>query len=171
VYAVDRTCTEGGFSPLFLDNQGARDRAEAAARKALQVKLEKAVDPIACPKCEWYQADMVRVAGQRRTVWLVALAVFTAVAGVATAFVAFVVHRNSKEPWYSRELATTWHVAAIFLLVAAACLVVRQLIRNNWNPNSDTKWKNARRPIEAKNVMRKADYDRLSAQSGSAPRA
>ena len=62
VYAVDRTVRAASFSILFLDNDGARRRANEKARTGLERALGNAVDPLACPDCGWYQVSMIEMA-------------------------------------------------------------------------------------------------------------
>lgn len=60
VYEIERSATGSGSSLLFLDNDGAEERAATSARDKLYDKLESAVDAVACPSCGWYQRDMAR---------------------------------------------------------------------------------------------------------------
>lgn len=69
VYVVERTAQGSGSSLLFLDNDGARNRASERAEKNLEAELEKAVDTVACPKCGWLQAAMVAAEKGRRLGW------------------------------------------------------------------------------------------------------
>ncbi|MGL4514858.1 MAG: TerB family tellurite resistance protein [Lacipirellulaceae bacterium] len=43
---------------LFLDNEGAQERARVGAEAKLQKELAAAVDWVPCPDCGWYQSDM-----------------------------------------------------------------------------------------------------------------
>lgn len=69
LYLVERTAEGSGTSLLWLDNQGAKDRAAEAARQGLDKALEKAVEAIPCPACGWLQSDMVRMLKRRRLWW------------------------------------------------------------------------------------------------------
>ena len=44
VYQVERKASGEGSSVMFLDNEGATDRAERAAEKSLRKALERAVE-------------------------------------------------------------------------------------------------------------------------------
>src|SRR5262245_36517944 len=59
VYVLKCEGTGYGTSLLFLDNRGAEERADKAAVSDLEDKLANAVDGVPCPKCGWYQANMV----------------------------------------------------------------------------------------------------------------
>lgn len=61
-----RAAAEGyGTSPLYLDNQGAKDRAERQASFALECALRRAVEVVPCPECGWIQKDMQPLARHR----------------------------------------------------------------------------------------------------------
>ncbi|HEV8378880.1 MAG TPA: hypothetical protein VGP99_08515, partial [Tepidisphaeraceae bacterium] len=66
VYIMERKVTGGGFSFLFVDNDGAAKRAEAAARQNLERKLNDDCDLVACPDCGHYQPQMIRKIRGRR---------------------------------------------------------------------------------------------------------
>jgi uncharacterized membrane protein YebE (DUF533 family) len=70
LYKVEREATGSGSSILFLDNQGASQRAESAARKNLENALEKAVDAVPCPSCGWLQKNMVGQLKWSRANWV-----------------------------------------------------------------------------------------------------
>jgi len=57
-YRIERTGVGRSVNVMFL-NPGAERAAEKRADDDLARKLEKAVDPVACPTCGWFQADMV----------------------------------------------------------------------------------------------------------------
>src|SRR5262245_30600950 len=58
-YEVVRSATGTGMSFLWLNNKGAAQNAESAARQQLEAQLKAAIDPVHCPTCGWLQADMV----------------------------------------------------------------------------------------------------------------
>jgi hypothetical protein len=62
VYQLERSAQGSGTSFLFLDNDGAQARASARAEAELRQLLERGVDLVPCPKCGWYQANMLPVA-------------------------------------------------------------------------------------------------------------
>lgn len=72
-YALQREAKGKGSSLYFLDNKGARERADEAARRRLAKELESAIDPVPCPGCGHVQADMVRAARKTRLRWLAKL--------------------------------------------------------------------------------------------------
>ena len=66
VYFATVAAQGEGFSPLFLAGQAATDEAEHRAKAKLAEELAKAVQPIPCPTCGWYQHDMVAPARELR---------------------------------------------------------------------------------------------------------
>jgi hypothetical protein len=70
VYHLSRTGSGTGRSPYYADNEGAQRRAEESAVKNLQRKLQRDCDPVACPECGAYQANMVRLLRRRRWGWV-----------------------------------------------------------------------------------------------------
>jgi hypothetical protein len=61
-YDLERKATGKGKSLLFLDNQGAKERAADRAQDKLEREIERAVDPIPCPQCGRYQTHMFKAA-------------------------------------------------------------------------------------------------------------
>jgi hypothetical protein len=70
VYLMSRTGTGSGRSPYYMDNEGAQRRAQDAAVKNLQRRLDRDLDPVACPDCGLYQPAMVRLLRRRRWGWV-----------------------------------------------------------------------------------------------------
>lgn len=59
-YLTTQEAEGTGSSPLWLDNEGAAERARKAAASSLHRKLKKANDPVPCPRCVRYQTKMTR---------------------------------------------------------------------------------------------------------------
>lgn len=53
VYVLTRSAEGQGRSLLFLDNEGARERAASRAERRLREKLERSCDPVPCLHCGW----------------------------------------------------------------------------------------------------------------------
>jgi hypothetical protein len=70
VYLLERSASGEGTSFLFLDNDGAKERAQERAREELTYKLERACDPVPCPRCGWYQPHMVPKAKELHKAWM-----------------------------------------------------------------------------------------------------
>jgi hypothetical protein len=59
-YLTSKSAEGSGSSLLWLDNEGASERAYQGAMKSLVRKLKAANDPFPCPRCAQYQSSMVR---------------------------------------------------------------------------------------------------------------
>ena len=59
-YKLVRRATGRSSAPYGLGAEGAKRRAQELAVKAVGRRLATGVDPVACPDCGWFQADMVR---------------------------------------------------------------------------------------------------------------
>ena len=68
-YQAEREASGEGSSFLWLDNDGAKHRAEKAALKKLNHKLEVAIDPVPCPSCGWYQRNMCTSLSLKYFMW------------------------------------------------------------------------------------------------------
>jgi hypothetical protein len=64
-YELVRAASGGATSIYLLDNSGAEYRARTRANKKLRRALERGVEPVQCPDCGWFQADMVQEARRR----------------------------------------------------------------------------------------------------------
>jgi hypothetical protein len=70
VYLMQRSATGSGSSPLFLDNQGAKQRAAAAATNSLRSHLQTDFDAVPCVHCKQFQPEMAKRMRFRRHLWL-----------------------------------------------------------------------------------------------------
>jgi hypothetical protein len=59
-YLASRQAQGAASSILWLDNEGAAERARKAAVKSLDRAFKKARDPVPCPRCVRYQSSMAR---------------------------------------------------------------------------------------------------------------
>lgn len=160
IYAADRKAYGQSLNFLWMMGDDARDAAQQQAHERLDAELAKAIEPIACPSCGWYQKYMVREARRRRGLWLVVVAFLAALVGAMVAAVLIGTEAGEPGSWFSRRLTPTWIAIAAFFTVAAAALVVRHFTCTRWDPNTDTLWKRKRQPKEKGKFMFKEDYDR-----------
>lgn len=70
VYRMERRGSGSGTSFLFLDNAGAKERAELEAKHKVNTQLEEEQDPVPCPACAWVQSGMIPHARGRYHVWM-----------------------------------------------------------------------------------------------------
>jgi hypothetical protein len=112
--------------------------AREAARERLRLLLRRQIDPVPCPRCGWFQEEMISLLRGRRLRWLRTLGIFClSLGGVGAAFV-FVWLKNSLEQG-TRLTTTTFlavsALAVIPLLGGAAFLVLRVVQNANYDPN------------------------------------
>ncbi len=112
-------------SPLFLDNAGAKARAEqGASSEALIDQLERKVVCVPCPHCGWYQAHMVR---HRRRFWKV-----LAILGSLLAYVGGLL--VTKDIYDGRPI-TVDSFRYIILAAGPALLLTGMVVRFIYSPN------------------------------------
>jgi hypothetical protein len=70
IYQLIREGSGSGMSVLFLDNQGAEERASAEANASLAKQLARDIDPVLCPKCLLFQSDMIPILKAGYRLWL-----------------------------------------------------------------------------------------------------
>src|SRR5205823_2214163 len=129
----------GGISLLFLDDAGAADRAQENAVTALQSTLEYAVEPSRCPKCEWYQTEMVEVLRGRRG----EASAKTAFVLVAAAAIACIPAGTFDDPHTKGVAASALAVAALAACGAVAAMCRWVWVKTKWSPNDDEPWRRA----------------------------
>lgn len=66
-YKIERTVRGEGSSILWLDNEGASERARDEAVRAAEFALKSALEPVPCITCGSYQAAMIHLLRQRES--------------------------------------------------------------------------------------------------------
>lgn len=140
VYRLKRTSECKGFSFLWLDDEGARNRAAGRAKAVLERSLKEECDPVACPACGMYQPDMVRLLRTRK--WSIAsrwaMLVFLVHMMFALVHLMFGVLAPARilggyevmKVWLAPPLGFVWMGALAILLGARA-------VRRMYDPNDD----------------------------------
>jgi hypothetical protein len=120
----------------MLNNKGAQRQAAERARRSLEKRLRRGVDPVACPDCGWYQAQMVRELRRRvlrPLIWVGIVPPILALVVIAMALLtAGGVSRIDGSGW--RIIAGVVGVAAA---AAGASLGTRYWVQCQLNPNHD----------------------------------
>jgi hypothetical protein len=81
IYKMERQAEGQGNSLLFLDNDGAKQRASDEAEQKVRQKLKDEFDTVPCPKCGCYQEAMAQVVRGRRFAFLRWLGIAAIVVG------------------------------------------------------------------------------------------
>jgi hypothetical protein len=120
-YELVRAASGAGTSMYLLDNSGAEYRARTRANKKLRRALERGVEPVQCPDCGWFQADMVREAQRRKARGLMpAAAICLTLAGAIALLMGAL--------WLSPPPGggpTNWSPVGVFGGAGAICLAIR----------------------------------------------
>jgi hypothetical protein len=137
-YQMTRSAQGGGTSLLFLDNQGAQDRAAQAASARLVAKLENSCDPVPCPQCGWYQAEMIPRVRRLRYRWLqntgIALFPISAFLVMAAAIIHAANERQARLPVF---VWVFWGVVILGFLAAIALLILYYRLSARYDPNRE----------------------------------
>ncbi len=128
-YKVQRIGTGYGTSLLWLDNDGASQRANRNASSDLDKKLARAIEPIPCPSCRWYQRNMISIVKLRE-------AKNTLLFGLLTAFVIFLV--SSLGASVFKKLAPLFSILIqISVLLVPFSFITASVWYILFNPNKD----------------------------------
>jgi hypothetical protein len=162
VYAAERRGGGTSVSFLFLDNEGARERSQRNAVKALEKHLDEAVDPVPCPNCSHYQAAMVAELKKKHVVWL-GLPVFLACVGFVATLVWLLIVVSDRR-WDFLHKDAHW---ALFGVGASVCAFfafwgLQTVLARNYEPNNDPL--ESRQSIAAGRALLKSEYDERVAQ-------
>lgn len=177
-YTLVRTGRGEGQSPYFLDNEGARGRADAEAAASLRARLDAGVEPVPCPNCRWYQAHMVKEMRRRRLRWMFILG--TAASAILMLLIWIVILFGSKafeQPVSEAAKTTAWQLGAGLALALSGIGLRWRLVRR-FDPNASWSWPEGTRtsaaPMDTA-PMERAPIEYASPQTTSpitpAPRA
>lgn len=85
-YRMTREAEGTGSSMLFLDNDGAKQRASDEASAAVRQKLRDEADNIPCPRCGVYQPEMVVRLKSEHHGYLRVIGIIAIIVGALAAF-------------------------------------------------------------------------------------
>jgi hypothetical protein len=140
VYVLEREAEGVGNSVYLLNEDGARDHAEAAADDTLRDYLANDFDPVPCPACGHYQRSMFPKLYETRSPWRPAAMLAVLAAGCLDAVVglywtvAYLQHPTDRG--LGRVVAAWSLFAALGLAGGALALAERARVRR-FDPNSE----------------------------------
>ena len=129
-YAYDVTRRGGGRSA----NRG---RAQRQAQTHLARKIATAVEPVACPDCGWYQADMVAEIRRRQHRWTSWAAIFVPVLGVFTVAIVGAVLDRSSGDFFDKNAVLVLILVGLAILAGPAFPLVRRFLARRLDPNAN----------------------------------
>jgi hypothetical protein len=140
VYLLERSASGEGTSLLFLDNEGAKERAQERAKAELEYKLGRACDPVPCPRCGWYQQHMIPKAKEQHKAWMWTAglaAILLAVPLGLVAAIASVVAENQGSRGAAVVTYLSLALMAVALVLGPAWLFVRYRAVKQFDPNAE----------------------------------
>jgi hypothetical protein len=136
VYSLERSALGEGTSLLFIDNEGAAQRASSRAEQELQRKLERGVDLVPCPACGWIQKNMIPRVRRAYRRWMLYAGGILIFVPLLVAFIGGVANegRNGEGPHIPWPIFMGTLAAFVFLGVGF--LIVRVVALRRYDPNS-----------------------------------
>lgn len=117
----------------FEKNTTAMEEARQKAESDLPGILERAVDPVPCPACGWYQSDMLPLLRGDLYGWMILVAVLLAFLGCLLVPATVIVSLYPKD-WLPVWVAATGMTACF--VGAVALPIVRSIRAASYDPNS-----------------------------------
>jgi len=148
VYQLTRSGEGIGNSVYFLDESGAKNRAERKAKEQLAKKMRTAVDAIPCPECGHYQDHMIpRARFERSFLWLLL--------GGGTLVLTIVLMILGAE---TRLGNVGYVLGGLFFLATVVIGVIALVIYSTYDPNR--KPKAERRALGQEKASSRRDFER-----------
>lgn len=158
VYLLQRQAQGEGTSLLFLDNEGAKIRAEERAQQALIELVNRVHDPIPCPACGRIQTQMIPRAKRLHRQRMGQIGVICFIVAIIVLMMGVFVEVADRFEERT-TIKTVFFATAILLALLGMVLIVRRaMLVRRYDPNS--------RPVEerieyARTVaMRLADWEK-----------
>lgn len=128
VYILEREGHGSSFSPLYLNSKGAEAEAQRQAEHNLDQMLKNEIDPVPCPSCGHFQANMIPVAQQLLHSWMTGLAL-----AMMLVFAIGIITANNADQRPIREFSAV--ISGICLVITVGALLVQKKMRQVYNPN------------------------------------
>src|SRR5258706_8781109 len=119
-----------------IGQRATRERARRLARRALERRLARGVDPVPCPFCGWYQEAMVRQLRRERHRWLTIVAWIAVVLGAVVLLLQLGISLRLGSSIRSNDLLITKWIAVVMACAIALPLLLRRLLQQSCNPNA-----------------------------------
>jgi hypothetical protein len=134
-YRLRRVAVARFHSPYhYHDPETGRKRAQKRANERLRRMLDSEAEVVPCPKCGWYQKEMiplVRRSRLRRLLWVAVALAAAVLLAFPAGLVYLMTHRGSEE-----QVLPLWLGSMGLLpLCSLLCLVLRWLLNRLYDPN------------------------------------
>lgn len=132
-YELVRSGTGNASAPYYIGQASAQRRAEAAANKVAQRRLQRDAEMVPCPKCHWINQHLVEGYRRSRYGWvLVTGSIIGGLVLVTVALVGLAMFLNEGLSQYLNGLVA-WALPAVALIVGSWWL--RRFLRGRIDPN------------------------------------
>jgi hypothetical protein len=165
VYVLEATGKGQGTSMLFLDNEGAEARSQAAAEAQMLYTLEHDCAVVPCPGCAHVQQHMIPKARATRCLWMKKVAFWGALLAPMFCFFACGAGAAGQKGDEGAEMMAVplWVAAALAGASAIVLWPVRFLLCRRYDPNAEPL--EARRQKAWEGAMPKEEFMRALAAS------
>jgi hypothetical protein len=157
LYLLSRTGSGSGSSPYYIDNDGAQRRAEQAAVKNLQRRLERDCDAVPCPDCGMYQPLMVRLLRRRRWGWAHIVGWIGIAAAVVVAWLVGQMTGVRPVPSFGKRLISIPSI--VFLGAGVGLIALSWGGRMLYDPNADAVERAGSRGPVSEGPYRRAEFE------------
>jgi hypothetical protein len=167
VYLLKRQAQGEGTSLLFLDNDGAKHRAEGRAQEALIDLINRAHDPIPCPQCGRIQTNMIPRAKRLHRKKMGQAGVICLIVAIIVFVLGFFVEATDKFGERTVLILIFYGSGIGMVLLGLTLLIRRKILARRFDPNDG--------PVEgrlefARTVaMRLADWEKRPASKDKSP--
>ena len=135
-YRLIRRGQGTGTAPYYLGQGGAERRAQTGAINELEHSLAREIDPVPCPDCGWFQAEMVREIERRSFRWLKTVALVGGiVAAGALAIFAASASGGLQHALRTEDQLIAAVLTAAFVIAAFGPVMLRRAILRARDPN------------------------------------
>ncbi len=137
VYLLEGTAAGHGSSPLFLDNEGARNRAYETAHVFLDATLRDDCAVVPCARCGHVQAHMLPKARQQYRRWMFTAGLYLLALGgivAAPAIVLALIDDGARAGDFITLMLAT--AAAVLIAGGLALAYTRLLLARGHDPNA-----------------------------------
>jgi hypothetical protein len=132
-YALERQGEGTANAHYYLFQDAAKRRAERRAAKNLERRLAGDAEPVACPRCNWVNTELVALHRRSRHRWMgTAACIAACVVPLVTLLGRYSTGKRIREDEWPSLLGTG---VGGGLAIAAAILVIRWALRRRFDPN------------------------------------
>ena len=162
VYSLQREASGEGTSWLFLDDEGASERAERRARAAMDKALREECDAVPCPACGWYQAPMQTMLRAQYRSWMLWLGGTLLVVTFFAGLVLYVNYVSIHGP-NPRATFIAWMIVGLGVPGGIGLIALRKILSAGFDPNLQDL--ESRKRLGAERALLRPEFERLVEES------